>query len=216
MAQIFRPEQVFALKFGAAVAVLLLAALVLVGRSIADPSPGIGSPVAQVPPFSHRHHVSEVGLDCRFCHASVERAAFAGFPPTTTCMTCHSRLFRGQPMLAPVAASLREDRPLRWVRVHRLPGFAYFHHGIHVTKGIGCSTCHGRIDRMPLVWRTSSLEMEWCLGCHREPERFLRPRDRVFDMDWTPPADQLERGRALAIEYRIDRRRLADCSNCHR
>jgi Cytochrome c7 and related cytochrome c len=119
-------------------------------------------------------------------------------------------------MLAPVAASLREDRPLNWIRVHRVPDFVYFNHSIHVNKGIGCSTCHGRVDQMPLMWRTQSLQMSWCLGCHRAPENYLRPHAEVFDMTWQPPADQLQQGRALLAAYKIDRHRLTDCSNCHR
>ena len=119
-------------------------------------------------------------------------------------------------MLAPVFQGFREGIPLRWTRIHRLPDFAYFNHSIHVAKGVGCSTCHGHVERMPLMWRTQSLQMDWCLGCHRAPERFLRPRDRVFDMSWEPPPDQLEQGMRLLAEYRIDRARLLDCSNCHR
>jgi cytochrome c7-like protein len=131
-------------------------------------------------------------------------------------MTCHSQLFKDQPMLGPVFASFREERPLRWIRIHRLPDFVYFNHGIHIAKGVGCSTCHGQVEQMPLVWRTQSLEMEWCLGCHRAPEQFIRPRDKVFDMTWRAPHDQLEQGRRLLAEYQINRDRLVDCSNCHR
>ncbi len=216
MAQVFRPELLFVLKFGTGVALIVCIAGVLGWRSVIAQTPPIGAPVAQTPPFSHKHHISDVGLDCRFCHASVERSAFAGMPPTSTCMTCHSQLFRGQAMLAPVAASFRDGRPLQWIRIHRLPDFVFFNHGIHVAKGVGCSTCHGQVDQMPLLWRTQSLEMEWCLDCHRAPEQYLRPRERVFDMAWRPPRDQLEQGRRLLAQYRIDRKRLADCSNCHR
>jgi hypothetical protein len=216
MAQVFRPEQIFVLKFGASIVLIVCVAGILLWRSLIAESPPINSPVTQIPPFSHKHHVSDVGLDCRFCHASVETEAFAGLPPTSTCMTCHSQLFKGQSILAPVAASFREGRALRWIRVHRLPDFVYFHHDIHVAKGIGCSTCHGQVDQMPLVWRTQSLEMSWCLGCHRAPEKYLRPRSRVFDMTWQPPPDQLEQGRLLLAAYQIDPRRLTDCSNCHR
>ena len=216
MAQVFRPGQIFALKFGAIVVLVVGAAGIAVWRTLSAESPALDSPVAQTPPFSHKHHVGDVGLDCRFCHASVETGAFAGIPPTSTCMTCHSQLFKGQPMLAPVAASLRDDRPLNWIRVHRVPDFVYFNHSIHISKGIGCSTCHGRVDQMPLMWRTQSLEMSWCLDCHRAPENHLRPRAEVFDMTWQPPADQLQQGRALLAAYQIDRRRLTDCSNCHR
>jgi hypothetical protein len=216
MAQVFRPGMVFVLKLGAGALLILCVAVILSCRAMVASSPPIDSPVVQVPPFSHKHHISDVGLDCRFCHTSVETSAFAGIPPTSTCMTCHSQLFKDQAILAPVFASFRDNRPLQWVRVHRLPDFAYFNHGIHVAKGIGCSTCHGHVDQMPLMWRTQSLEMDWCLGCHREPEKFIRPRDKVFDMSWQAPPDQLEQGRRLVTAYGIDRRRLTDCSNCHR
>jgi hypothetical protein len=216
MAQIFRPAQIFALKFGAIVVLILCIAAILLWRTVIADSPPVNSPVPQNPPFSHKHHVSDVGLDCRFCHATVETSAFAGIPPTSTCMTCHSQLFRGQAILEPVAASLREDRPLQWVRVHQLPDFVFFNHSIHVSKGVGCSTCHGRVDQMPLMWRTQSLEMSWCLGCHRAPENFLRPHDKVFDMTWEPASDQLQQGQLLLAANNINRSRLTDCSNCHR
>ncbi|MDD5328605.1 MAG: cytochrome c3 family protein [Sulfuricella sp.] len=216
MAQIFQPQSVLLLKIGAGAVVLGVVALVLIWRESIAQRPPVDAPVEQVPPFSHKHHVGDVGLDCRFCHASVETSAFAGIPPTSTCMTCHSQLFTDQAMLSPLAASLRENRPLRWKRVHRLPDFVYFNHGIHVAKGVGCSTCHGPVERMPLMWRVQSLEMKWCLACHRAPENFVRPRERVFDMGWRPPQDQAAQGKKLLGAYRIDAKRLADCSNCHR
>jgi hypothetical protein len=165
-------------------------------------------------PFSHKHHVAGLGLDCRYCHGSVEESAFAGLPPTKTCMTCHSQIWLNSPMLEPVRESFRSDRSIEWLRVHDLPDFAYFNHSIHIRKGIGCSTCHGRVDQMPLTWRAETLHMDWCLECHRAPERFVRPREAVFDMEWTPPADQLELGRKLAAEYRI--KPSTSCSTCHR
>jgi hypothetical protein len=165
---------------------------------------------------SHQHHVAEVGLDCRYCHTSVAKSSFAGFPPTHTCMTCHSQLFRTSPTLAPVRDSLAQDRPLRWTRVHDLPDFAYFDHAIHIHKGIGYSSCHGPVDRMQLTYRDKPLTMRWCLDCHRAPERYLRPRDEVFDMDWHPPADQGAKGKALLAKYRIHSERMTDCSVCHR
>jgi hypothetical protein len=167
-------------------------------------------------PFSHEHHVSGLGLDCRYCHTSVETSSFAGIPPTETCMTCHSQIWTESPMLEPVRASYRTRRPIQWTRVHDLPGFVYFNHGIHIQKGIGCSSCHGRVDRMPLMWKDAPLTMEWCLDCHRAPERHVRPRDAVFVMDWKPPADQAERGNRLVHEYQIDTRRIEDCYTCHR
>jgi hypothetical protein len=167
--------------------------------------------------FSHKHHVGDVGIDCRYCHTSVETSAFAGIPPTKTCMNCHSQLFADSPYLEPVRESFRSGKPIKWTRVHDLPDFAYFNHSIHVTKGVGCSTCHGQVDQMPLVYQEASLQMEWCLGCHRQPEKFLRPKDKVFDMNWQPPADQMEQGRRLAAEYKIPKADvLTSCSTCHR
>jgi hypothetical protein len=168
-------------------------------------------------PFSHQHHVGVLGFDCRYCHTTVEKSAFAGLPPTKTCMNCHSQIWVGSDMLQPVRESYRSGEPLVWQRVHNLPEFAYFDHSIHVTKGIGCATCHGRVDQMPLMRQTASLQMEWCLECHREPERFIRPREEVFNMAWEAPGDQLAMGRRLLEEYHIrDVRSLTSCSTCHR
>ncbi len=216
MAQIFRPRFVLLLKLIVCSVLILGFALIVVWRGSIAQVPALNAPVAQVPPFSHKHHVSDVGLDCRFCHASVETSAFAGIPPTSTCMTCHSQLFKAQNILEPVFDSYRQNKPLHWTRIHKLPDFAYFNHSIHIAKGIGCSTCHGQVDQMALIWRTQSLEMDWCINCHRQPENFVRPRERIFDMNWQPPWDQVERGKQLLAEYHVDTRRLLDCSNCHR
>jgi hypothetical protein len=171
---------------------------------------------AQPVPFSHRHHVGGVGIDCRYCHTTVDKSAFAGIPPTQTCMNCHAQLWVNSPTLEPVRASWRSDRSLAWTRVHDLPDFVYFNHSIHVQKGVGCATCHGRIDRMPLTWREHTLAMEWCLECHRHPERFVRPREEVFSMEWTTD-DQDALGRRLVAEYGIaPPARLTSCSTCHR
>src|SRR5262245_47040068 len=137
-------------------------------------------------PFSHQHHVAGMGIDCRYCHTSVETSAVAGVPPTKTCMNCHSQIWADSPTLEPVRASFRTDQPIVWNRVHDLPDFVYFDHSAHVNRGVGCTTCHGRVDRMPLVYQESSLLMEWCLACHRQPERFVRPQDKVFDPAWEP------------------------------
>src|SRR5205823_8410039 len=177
----------------------------------------VGVPLAQPVPFSHQHHVEGLGIDCRYCHTSVEKSAVAGIPSTETCMSCHSQLWTDAPVLAPVHASLATNTPLEWNRVHDLPDFAYFDHSIHIAKGVGCVTCHGRIDEMPLTRRVASLYMEWCLQCHRDPERYLRPRERVFDMTWQPSGDQRALGRRLAREYGLrTTRELTDCSTCHR
>src|SRR6516162_4909544 len=134
-------------------------------------------------PFSHEHHVSGLGIDCRYCHTSVETSSFAGLPPTHMCMSCHSQIWAASPMLEPVRTSLAENKPLVWTRVHDLPDFVYFHHAIHVQKGVGCVSCHGRIDRMPMAWKEEPMTMEWCLECHRHPQRHLREQSEIVRMD---------------------------------
>ena len=167
-------------------------------------------------PFSHKHHVSGLGIDCRYCHTAVEQSAFAGIPSTSTCMNCHSQIWTNSPMLEPVRESYRTGQPLRWTRVHNLAEFAYFNHSIHVNKGVGCATCHGPVDQMPLVAQENSLLMEWCLDCHRNPERYLRPREEVFNMSWTAPGNQSELGLELVRKYNVRTEQLTDCSVCHR
>jgi hypothetical protein len=177
---------------------------------------GRGRTPDQPVPFSHAHHVGELGIDCRYCHGSVETTRFAGLPPTETCMTCHSQIWTNAAMLAPVRASLAKDKPLRWNRVNRLPDYVYFDHSIHVAKGVGCTTCHGPVDTMPLMRQAAPLTMAWCLDCHRRPEAYLRPKSDVFATDWHPPANQMEEGRKLLEAYVIDKQHLTDCSVCHR
>ena len=164
--------------------------------------------------FSHLHHVLDDGIDCRYCHTSVETSAFAGIPPTKTCMNCHSQIWQSAPILEPVRASFREDKPMTWVRVHDLPDFVYFNHSIHVKKGMGCETCHGRIDQMPLTRQQNSLQMEWCTNCHRNPQDYVRPREEVFTMGYRPREDQATLGPKLVQEYNI--KPSTDCSTCHR
>ena len=165
-------------------------------------------------PFSHKHHAGELGIDCRYCHTSVEKSSFAGLPPTQTCMTCHSRIWTNASMLEPVRASYRDDKSLAWTRVNALPDFVYFDHSIHVNKGVGCTTCHGPIAEMPLTWSAGTLYMQWCLECHREPEKYVRPKSEVFNPYYEPPKNQLELGRQLVKEYKIQS--LQNCSTCHR
>jgi hypothetical protein len=202
------------------IGVLLPAAGVLWACLVYARSPyGTGAGVMrdQPVPFSHEHHAGRLEIDCRYCHEHVERAPYAGMPPTKTCMNCHSQIWLGSDVLEPVRRSYRDRRPLRWQRVNNMPGFVYFDHSVHVQNGIGCSSCHGRIDQMPLTYQVPSLLMEWCLDCHRRPEEHLRPRADVFDMHWSPPPDQRERGRALAAEYQVpERRLLTSCTTCHR
>jgi hypothetical protein len=177
----------------------------------------VGVPRPQPVPFSHKHHAGGMGIDCRYCHTSVEQSSFANIPPTKTCMNCHSQIFVDAPILEPVRASFRNNRPLSWTRVHDLPEFVYFNHSIHVAQGVGCATCHGPVDRMPLMYKENTLQMEWCINCHRNPEQFLRPRDQVFNMLYQPPANQVELGRRLVKEYNVaGPDQLTSCSTCHR
>ncbi len=164
--------------------------------------------------FSHRHHAGELGIDCRDCHTTVETSASAGFPPTQTCMNCHKQIWLDSPFLEPVRSSFATGRSIEWTRVHDLPDFVYFDHSIHVNKGVACVTCHGRVDRMNLTWQHASLQMEWCVDCHRHPEGNLRPREQVFNMTWVPPGNPVDLGRELLKTYDVHTR--TDCSTCHR
>jgi len=169
--------------------------------------------------FSHAHHVGGVGIDCRYCHTSVEKSSFAGIPPTKTCMNCHSQIWTNAPILEPVRASFRTGTPLNWIRVNDLPDFVYFNHQIHIKQGVGCNVCHGPVDKMPLMYQAQSLLMEFCISCHRAPENFLRPRSEVFNMNYKVPADttQLELGLKLKKEYGISSlEHMTSCSVCHR
>ena len=165
-------------------------------------------------PFSHKHHAGELGLDCRYCHTSVEESSAAGMPPTQTCMACHSQIWTGAAMLEPVRASFRDSTPIAWTRVNALPDFVYFNHSIHLAKGVGCTTCHGPIADMNITWRAQTLYMRWCLECHTAPEKYLRPRSEVFNAFYGPPPDQQALGLRLMREYKVQR--LTTCTTCHR
>jgi hypothetical protein len=216
MAQIFGPSANALSRLSIAAGIIILTVVVAggVGLYLSDYVTGVNIAQEQPVPFSHRHHVAGVGIDCRYCHTTVETTAFAGIPATDVCMTCHAQIWSDSPTLEPVRASYRTNQSLRWNRVHRVPDYVYFDHSIHIHKGIGCSTCHGHVDQMPLVARKETLRMGWCLDCHRAPERFVRPRDQVFNMDWAPPEDQLAMGERLVKEYQIQK--LTDCYTCHR
>ena len=173
--------------------------------------------VEQPVQFSHAHHVGGVGLDCRYCHTSVENSSFAGIPPTKTCMNCHSQLWTNAPILEPVRASFRNNTNLTWIRVNDLPDFVYFNHQIHIKQGVGCVTCHGQVDQMPLMYQAKSLLMEFCLDCHRAPEKYIRPREEVFNMAYQAPEDQLELGLRLKREYNVASvEHMTSCTICHR
>jgi hypothetical protein len=217
-------SQIFRRSTNTIAKVSILAAVILVGgglwllAAINRSSYTTGTNVVrdQPIPFSHARHVGGNGLDCRYCHTSVEESGFAGLPPTETCMSCHSQILTDAPMLEPVRESYRSGTPIQWTRVHDLPDFVYFNHSIHVAKGVGCETCHGRVDKMPLMWKQNTLQMEWCLDCHREPEKFIRPREAVFTMGYQPAGEQLETGRKLVQDYHINVKQLTNCSICHR
>lgn len=217
MAAIFRPSA------NLAVAGLLLVIAVLCITCIAwwwvspqtDYVRHIFRPVAQPVPFSHEHHVAGLGIDCRFCHTSVEISASAGLPPTYTCMTCHSQVWTNAALLEPVRQSLADSNPIIWNRVTDLPDYVYFSHGIHIAKGVGCSSCHGAIDKMPVTYKAKTLTMGFCLACHRNPGPNLRPKEQIYNTEWhkaaaTPAAE------VLMAEYRLGGRNLTDCSICHR
>lgn len=183
----------------------------------------VGLARTQPLPFSHAHHVNGLGIDCRYCHTSVEESSFAGIPPTRTCMNCHSQIWVGSDTLRPVRESYERGESLVWARVNRVADFVYFDHSIHVAKGVGCATCHGRVDEMQVVYQKGTLLMEWCLACHRHPEQYVRPRDEVFNMAFRPsdlktaagqPYTQELLGPELVEKYRI--RKLEECSACHR
>jgi hypothetical protein len=167
-------------------------------------------------PFSHRHHAGELGVDCRYCHTGVETGPQAGLPPTETCMTCHSQIWTNASMLEPVRRSLAENRPIHWTRVAKLPDYVFFRHDIHIAKGVGCESCHGRIDQMALTYRTKAFTMDFCLDCHRDPPPNLRPKDHITDMAWKPPADARTKGESIAAHEGIRFGELTYCYVCHR
>jgi len=219
MPQIFHPSTNVISKVSIFGAIFFIATFAWVLTQIfrSPYATNVDVPIEQPIPFSHDHHVAGLGIDCRYCHSSVEESRFADIPPTHTCMTCHVQIWADSPVLEPVRSSFDTGEPIQWVRVYDLADFVYFDHSIHLTKGVGCETCHGRVDRMPLTWKAHTLYMDWCLECHREPERFVRPRDRVFEMGWEPAQDQLTLGRQLVDEYEIaPAYRLDDCYVCHR
>lgn len=193
--------------------VLLVTALTVFARTSNN---RVGVPVPQPVDFSHALHAGSLGLDCRYCHSTVETSSFANIPSTETCMTCHSQIRVNAPQLAAVQESWDSGLPIEWNRVHDMPEFVYFDHSIHVAKGVGCSTCHGRVDQMEGIWKNEPMTMGWCLDCHKAPERYLRPRGEVLNMAYKRPDNQLELGQALVEAYHINEEKLPQCWTCHR
>jgi hypothetical protein len=219
MPQIFHPSTNAFAKVSIFGAVFFIAGLAIALTALfrSPYSTDVNVSIEQPVQFSHEHHVGGLGLDCRYCHASAEVSYFADIPPTHTCMTCHSQVWTDSPVLEPVRESFMTNMPIGWTRVHDLADFTYFNHQIHVHKGVGCETCHGRVDQMPLIRKAETLYMEWCLECHRAPERYLRPVDEVYTMGYVPAEDQLILGSRLLVEYNIGPiEQLDDCSICHR
>lgn len=219
MAQIFHKStniiSRFSILVGLVTAASAIGTVMLVERSPYRTRQGVT--IKQPVPFSHDHHTEGLGIDCRYCHFTVERAAFASIPPTELCMNCHKEIWKDSPMLEPIRASFRTNEPIRWNRVHDLPDFVYFDHSVHVAKGVGCETCHGPVNEMPLVYRSQTLQMDWCLECHRNPEKFVRPPSEVVNMHWERPKDDPHYGLNLVEEAGIEgEQRLTSCSTCHR
>lgn len=238
MAQIFHKSTNSLSRISILAAVVLVSGLLWAALEL-QRSPYVtyaGVARMQPVPFSHQHHVGGLGIDCRYCHTSVEVSGFAGIPPTKTCMNCHSQIWTSAPMLEPVRESFRSGKSLVWTRANDLPDFVYFDHSIHINKGVGCNTCHGPVDRMPLMYNQASLQMEWCLNCHRAPEKYLRPRDQVFNMRYQEPTQdnpveipsmdgrsvdrftsQLALGTELKNRYHLRTvRDITSCNTCHR
>lgn len=219
MAQLFsrRADSVFRFTVACVLATVFGAFVVAEGIAHSNYVTGRSIVLPQPVAFSHQHHAGELGIDCRFCHMTVETAATAGMPSTYVCMTCHSQIWTGAPMLAPVRDSLAHDQPLVWQRVYGLPEYVYFDHAVHIAKGIGCSSCHGDMDRMQMTRQALHFSMAFCVACHRNPRDYVRPRKEIWNMSWHPPANQATRGAQLVRMYHIDTSgRLTDCSVCHR
>ena len=213
--QVFSRPQVLAIR--AIVLALLLAAagLIAAGQWRERAWQSVGTPVPQPIPFSHKHHVGDDGIDCRYCHTTVETSRNAGLPGTSICLTCHSQLYADAAVLEPLRESARTGQPIPWQRVHFLPDFVFFDHSVHVAKGVGCVECHGRVDQMPITWRAQALQMQWCIQCHRDPAHHLRPHEQLFDMA-APRLSEMDAQNLARLMKIESTRRLTDCSTCHR
>lgn len=213
MPQLFTRSATFLMRFllvGGPLAIVIVwaAAFGMYRVAPATPAEAPQQPV----PFDHQSH-TRAGIDCRYCHTAVEQSAFAGIPSASTCMDCHRHIWRDSPLLLPVSQSAAGGPALQWKRVSRLPDHVIFDHSIHLAKGVGCDTCHGRVDQMRLVSPVRTYHMAWCLDCHRHPERYVRPRSEVLNLAWQEPENREQLGRELVAEYGI--RRATDCSVCH-
>ena len=219
MPPIFPPRSNLFARVSILAVLVLLAVIVglLVWYTHSSAVTKVGVTIPQPVAFPHSLHVSVVGLDCRYCHDSVDKSSFADIPPTQTCMSCHSQIRTDSALLAPVRQSWETGEPIQWNRVHDVPDFVYFDHHIHVNKGVGCETCHGRVDQMGVAVKAETMYMSWCLECHEQPEKYLRPVENVYDMGYQPAEDQAIVGARLVEEYDIrPSEQLMNCSICHR
>lgn len=219
MSQLFMPRADAIFRFVLWSAFLGAATVLIAAEALSHSSYFTGRNIIQSQPteFSHQHHAGELGIDCRYCHTTVQTASTAGMPPTHTCMTCHSQIWTNARMLAPVRDSLADNLPLHWTRVGRLPEYVYFDHSVHVDNGVGCSSCHGDVTRMQMTSQPHAFSMDFCVSCHASPQDHLRPENKIFDMQWQPPADQAKIGRAVVAQHHINTSGLlTDCSTCHR
>lgn len=217
MPQIFKSSANSFARTSIVLAVVILGALAgVVVELIADSRYATrqGAAREQPIPFSHTHHVGSMGIECRYCHTGVENSQHAVVPPTKTCMNCHSQIWVNSSTLEPVRESYRTNQSIKWTKVHDLPDYVYFNHSIHVKKGVGCETCHGRVDKMPIMYQQSNMQMRWCVECHREPEKFVRPREFITKMGYEPAEPQEVLGPKLVKEYNIQK--LETCWTCHR
>ncbi|GAB4456555.1 MAG: cytochrome c3 family protein [Armatimonadaceae bacterium] len=244
MAQIFSPNSNVLFRLGlGTIAVLPLALMVSISQFTRSSSvTGVEIPFEQPVPFSHEHHVNELGIDCRYCHTSVEKAASAGYPSTHTCMSCHSQIWTNSPLLEPIRESYQKNVPIKWTRLNQVPDFVYFNHSIHINRGISCNNCHGPIQAMQIAYKGQAFQMRWCLECHRNPENYVNEPDFVWNLyqniqrgqhaDGTPltaeeatlekgeqyrrTPEELEKGKNLVKQYGVKTEQLSDCYVCHR
>ena len=175
---------------------------------------GMQDPVEQPVQFDHRHHTKDEGIDCRYCHNTVDRSPAAGIPQTQLCLNCHSQVWNKSPILEPIRQSFINNTPIKWNRVYQVPEFVYFNHSIHVNKGVGCISCHGKVGEMAAIEKATPLTMSWCLECHRRPEANLRPVEEITNQNWKPDGDPEEVGRLLAVKNNVHTR--TSCTTCHR
>lgn len=239
MAQIFRPYSNTLAKISVFVgAVAPLATMICWSQFTRSPQlTRVNVPYEQPVPFSHEHHVTELGLDCRYCHTTVETSSEAGYPPTHTCMSCHSQIWTNSPLLEPVRQSYIENVPLKWTVMNKVPDFVYFNHSIHIKRGVSCNNCHGAIQAAQMAYKANSFQMRWCLDCHRNPEKYVNTPDFVWNLYRKIQADvpltaeedalrigrqyhrtpeELKYGKELVKAYHIKTEQLADCWTCHR